>query len=222
MPPDLITAPDALPVEKNKTSLPAKLLNVLAWPGEVFDEIAVEKANLLHWFVPTLLACLSGILAVLSYSAHSADALQPIAKPVGNAIALMVCIVTVAGSLWSAFVLWFVGQFFLQARFSFFKAMEIVGVTEMVLALGTIVTALLAIVSGSFENHPSLALLIKTSHPVGAMHSMLDLLNVFHLWSASLLALGLARLSGVAFKECAFWVFGYWILARLSLILLGD
>jgi hypothetical protein len=35
------------------------------------------------------------------------------------------------------------------------------------------------------------------------------------------LAVGLAKLSGVTFKESAFWVFGYWVLLRIALILLA-
>jgi hypothetical protein len=46
-------------------------------------------------------------------------------------------------------------------------------------------------------------------------------LNFFHLWTTTVLAIGLSRLSGVTFKESAFWVFGYWLVARVALILLA-
>jgi hypothetical protein len=49
--------------------------------------------------------------------------------------------------------------------------------------------------------------------------AVLDSLNVFHLWATTLLALGLCKLSRASFRESAFWVFGYWLVARLAIIL---
>lgn len=49
----------------------------------------------------------------------------------------------------------------------------------------------------------------------------LDTLNFFHVWTTAVLAIGLARLSGVSFKESALWVFGYWFLARIAILILA-
>jgi len=46
----------------------------------------------------------------------------------------------------------------------------------------------------------------------------LDILNFFHLWSTAVLAIALSRLCNVTFKEASFWVFGYWLVARIVLI----
>jgi hypothetical protein len=45
------------------------------------------------------------------------------------------------------------------------------------------------------------------------------LFDLFHFWSAGVLAAGLSRLAGVSFKEAAFWVFGYWVFVRIAVVL---
>jgi hypothetical protein len=53
------------------------------------------------------------------------------------------------------------------------------------------------------------------------VREVLGVCNVFHLWTTTVLAVGLSKLSGVSFKESAFWVFGYWLVIRLALIVLA-
>ena len=92
---------------------------------------------------------------------------------------------------------------------------------EAVIALGNVVEALLIAVTCKLDAHAS-ALLLFASIPKASMaHQLLDLLNVFHLWTIALLALALSKLTSVTFKEAAFWVFGYWLGARLMLLLLA-
>jgi hypothetical protein len=45
------------------TSLMARLLNVFATPGEVFEEIKASPTSSANWLVPTLLICLVGVMA---------------------------------------------------------------------------------------------------------------------------------------------------------------
>lgn len=64
-------APSPTPVEvqRSPSSLAARLLNVFATPGEVFDEIRTRAPSIANWLVPLLLACLVGVaysLAVFS------------------------------------------------------------------------------------------------------------------------------------------------------------
>ena len=133
---------------------------------------------------------------------------------------LTVCLSAWAGTLWSAFVLWFIGRMFLKTRFSFVKTLEIVGLSGIVLVLGTIVTGLLIAATGDAAARPSLSLLAVKAIHGHELRAALDALNFFHLWSATILALGLSKLSAVTFKEAAFWVFGYWIMARIAIIAL--
>jgi hypothetical protein len=88
-------------------------------------------------------------------------------------------------------------------------------------ALGAIVTALLIGASGNPAARPALSFFAPRLPSDDPVRLVLDILNFFHLWTTTVLAIGLSRLSGVTLKESAFWVFGYWVVARLALILLA-
>ena len=133
---------------------------------------------------------------------------------------LTVCLAAFAGTFWSAFVLWFIGRVFLKVRFSYAKTLEVVGLTGVILVLGTVFTGLLIATSGDAAARPALSML-GGKLSAGPGRQVLDTLNLFHLWTTTVLAIGLSKLSGVSFKEAAFWVFGYWLFARIALIILA-
>jgi hypothetical protein len=229
-----IAIPDSPPALA-PTTLGGKLLNNFVCPGDVFDEVLAAPSRATNWRVPTLLVCLTGIilLQVVAIYGERADALASSVQYRGITAAqaqelsgvwplvssLGVCLGAFAGVFWSAFVVWFIGRVFLKARFTFLKALEIVGLSSIILVLGVIVTALLIAARGDVAAHPALSLFASQSGR--RIHGVLETLNFFHLWSTGVLAIGLSRLSGAALKEAAFWVFGYWILARIALILLA-
>jgi hypothetical protein len=220
---------------ENPTSLGGKLLNIFVSPGEVFDEVIAAPPGMANWRVPTLLVCLAGILllqlampveqAAAIRQLAGAAALSPEQEQMLSGIwplvsSLGVSLAAFLGTFWSAFVLWLVGRVFLKVSFPYLKALEIVGLTGMILVLGTAVTGLLIAASGDAAARPSFSLLVGKLSP-GRAHQVLDTLNFFHLWATTVLAIGLSRLSGVTFKEAAFWVFGYWLFARIALIILA-
>jgi hypothetical protein len=134
--------------------------------------------------------------------------------------ALLVFLATFAGTCWSAFVLWFIGRMFLKVHFPYLKALEIVGLTGIISVLGSITTILLTSASDDPAARPALSLLAPKLDHTGAFYQILETLNLFHLWSTTLLAIGLSRVCNVTGKEAAFWVFGYWMAARAALIVL--
>lgn len=228
----------ALPVSSlhAPTSLRDKLLNVLVSPGDVFDEIIASPPDLANWRAPTLLVCLIGIISL-----QTGDSDQQLATTIGKltdagtistaqaqALAglspllssLFVCVAAFGGTCWSALVLWFVGRVFLKVRFPYVKALEIVGLTGIILLLGSIVTILLTLISGVPTARPALSLLATNMSPSGPFYQILTTLDLFYLWNTTALAIGLSRLSNVCFKEAAFWVFGYWFALRIVLIIL--
>ena len=218
-------------------SLGAKLLDIFVSPGEVFDEVVASKRNLANWRVPTLLACLTGVvlLQAASPAAQTVAAIEELIQGKIVSVAqgqkmlggwqvlsiLTTCFGTFVGTIWSAFVIWFIGRVFLKSRFPFLKALEVVGLTGLILVLGSVVTQLLIVLSGDPATRPSLGLFAGKMASSTALRELLNLMNVFHLWSAAVLAVGLSKLSGAGFKESAFWVFGYWIALRVALIILG-
>jgi len=223
------------PPNQNPTSLGGKLVNILVCPGEVFDELIGAPSQAANWRVPTLLVCLSGIalLLVIASQGGASDIFGSVAKPEQITLAqaqelaglrplisgLAICFSAFVGTFWSAFVLWFIGRVFLKTRFAYVKSLEVAGMASMILVLGTGITMLLIVASGNPGVHPALSFLAPGSGP--RMHGFLYQMNCFHLWSTTVLAIGLSRLSGVSFKESAFWVFGYWVFARIALVLLG-
>jgi Yip1 domain len=240
----MILMPVAQPTSSGapvSSSLAAKLLNMLVSPGEVFDEVLATPPRLANWLLPTLLVALTSLFLLRAANVETAavpgppQALDSQTAVVNSTAAqaepgsvdwqrvsaLATCGLAFAGTFWSAFLLWFIGRAFLRARFSYMKAVEVVALTGSIVALGAIVTALLIGASGNPAARPALSFFAPHLPSDNPVRLVLDILNIFHLWTTTVLAIGLSRLSGVTFKESAFWVFGYWLVARLALILLA-
>jgi hypothetical protein len=220
-----------------KTSTGVKLLNVLATPGLVFDEVATAPPKTANWVVPLILVCLSGtVLLELTTSPEQTRAL--IAPLLDNgqlnqdqaatlsahwksvsriAIGLSAC----AGTFWSALVLWFIGRVFLKSRFGFLKALEVVGLSGAILVVGTIVTGLLIAATGDASARPALSLFCGKLQPDSWSRSAAGMIDGFHLWTIAVLTIGLSKLGSVTIKEAAFWVVGYWLFVRTALALLS-
>jgi hypothetical protein len=213
------------------TSLPARLANLLACPGEVFEDLAAAPPRLVNWLLPTLLVALtSSVLAAALASGGPAiasvvivgagkTALLPPQRQVVSAVTITLA--AFGATAWSALVLWFIGRVFLNARFSYGKAVEIVGLTGVIVSLGAVITALLVVASGDAAARPALSLFASGLPADDPVRAVLGVFDLFHLWATAVLAIGLSKLSGVSLKESAFWVFGYWLVLRLALILLG-
>jgi hypothetical protein len=219
------------------TSVGAKLLNLFVCPSVVFEEISAGPGRPANWLVPTALVCLSGLLVLEATTdpertAASIRQLLDAAKITPEQSAFFTahwqmisgaatCLGSFVGTFWSAFVLWFIGRVFLKSHFPFTKALEVTALSGTVLVLGMAVTALLALALGNASARPALSLLARNLDAASRVRPLGELFNCFYLWTTVVLAIGLARLSRVTFKEAAFWVFGYWLFARLSLILLA-
>jgi hypothetical protein len=230
------TAISLSPSPAAPTSLRQKLLNVFISPSDVFDEVIASPPNLANWRVPTLFVCLATIISLQTGNlpTESSVTIHILAEarrlsiaqaltlagvwPIASA--LLVCVGIFIGTCWSAFVLWVIGRIFLKVQFSYLKALEIVGLTGIISVLGTITTILLIAASGDPSARPALSLLAAKLDHTQPFYQILETLNFFHVWSASVLAIGLSQLCNVTFKEAAFWVFGYWMVLRIVLIVL--
>src|SRR5437867_1612393 len=219
------------------TTLTQKLLNIFVSPGDVFEEVVVSPPRAVCWLVPMLFVCLTGIISLRVMPASEWGAAQvrqlaesdtsassDIGKPVrhDSAVAILtVAASAIAGTLWSTSVLWLIGRVFLKTRFPFRKTLEVVALTGMILGLSTIMTALLGVATGDPSARPALSLFAGRSNAGTDVHAALDAVNFFHLWTATVLAVGLAKLARVSFNEAAFWVFGYWVALRVAMIWLA-
>jgi hypothetical protein len=111
--------------------------------------------------------------------------------------------------IWGLFI-WLVGDKVLKGGFSYMKAVEVVGLGNMVVVLDAIIKTLLIVGLGNLYASPSLVLLIKNFDPQNTGHSLLALVNLMTFWVLAVRAVGLARLSGASFGKAAAWVFGIW------------
>jgi len=218
------------------TSIREKLFNIFISPTDVFDEVIASPPNLANWRIPTLLACLANIISLQlvnspgqsSAAIHRLTETGTLSPAQAQALAgawpilsaSLVCVATIVGTCWSAFALWFIGRMFLKVRFPYAKALEIVGLTEIISVLGTITTILLIAASGNPAERPALSVLADKLDHSRALYQILETLNFFYLWSTTIMAIGLSRLCNVTFKEAAFWAFGYWMFTRIVLIVL--
>jgi hypothetical protein len=116
-------------------------------------------------------------------------------------------------------IVWGIGVGLLKANFPYMKAVEVVGLANMVNVLDVIVRTLLIVGLGNLYAAPSLILLVKEFDPQNTVHSLLALANVMTFWLLAVRAMGLARLAGVSFAKAALWVFGIW--AAYTALLIG-
>jgi hypothetical protein len=213
------------------------LLNIFVSPGEVFEEVVASPPTPACWLVPTLFVCLTAIISLLvapvreqrtaevrqlvETGAIVSSDIGKLTRRLLSAEGLTVVMTAFAGTFWSAFVLWFLGRMFLKVRFPFLKAIEVVGLTGMILVLGAVVTGLLIVATGDAAARPALSIFVGPSNPGTKAYAWLEAMNLFHLWATTVLAVGLSKLAGVSFKESAFWTFGYWVALRGAMIWLA-
>ena len=95
-----------------------------------------------------------------------------------------------------ALVLWLLGRWFLKARFDYLKAVEVAGLSSIIIVLGMVIGTLLAVILGRLYAGPSLALLVSDFDPKNRGHLLLGAANIIYLWHTGVLAIGLAKLSG--------------------------
>jgi hypothetical protein len=230
-------------------SFAARLLNVFATPGEVFEDVKAAPPSVANWLVPAvLLGIVSVFFAVIIFS-------QPVIKQqlreqwgkvfetqvsaghltrekaeqnLDDLEKLILPIGIFSGVIsspirlaWWALVLWLLGRWFLKVRFSFVKALEVAGLAAMIVVLGVVVTLLLTVNLANFFATPSLALLVKDFDTARKGHLLLGAANVFSIWLVGVMSVGLARLAGVPFLRAAWVVFGFWVVQQLFFIYAG-
>jgi len=122
---------------------------------------------------------------------------------------------------WGGFLLWVGGTLIFRQRFEFMKAVEVVGLTMVVLAIGAIVKGLLCVATGKMFVTPGPILFIGDYDPNSALHAGLLVLDVFVIWGLFLRAVGMAKLASISIAKAAAWVLGVWILITGSLLALS-
>ena len=232
------TAP--VPPESQTPAMPlmARLANVFAVPGDVFDAVRAMPSSAANWLLPAfILLVMSWISVSIIFSQdslrHQLDELvsAPLEKQVAaqhmteqqvdqmrSLTRVISQISMVAGPVFASFatpfwwglILWLVGAKGFKAGFGYLKAVEAAGLASMISALDVLVKTLLILGMNNLFASPSLALFLKQFDPQNPAHSLLAILNLMTFWRLAVLSIALARLSRVSFTKAALWVYGIW------------
>jgi hypothetical protein len=221
-----------------KISLPARLANVVAVPGDVFESVLAEPHSAANWLIPGLLLMVVSWLSlsfmfsqesirhqvdeIAEHAIQAQSQAQPMSEQQAEQVRHMIKWVSQAGMvagpmvaalttpfLWGL-VLWLVGTKVFKADFLYLKAVEVAGLAGMILVLDSIVRTLLVVGMNDIFVSPSLALFVRPFDPQNPKHTLLALVNVMIFWRLGVLSVGLARLSRASMAKAAVWVWGIW------------
>ena len=109
-----------------------------------------------------------------------------------------------------ALIIWMLGTKAFNGAFDYAKSLEVVGLSTLITIPGLIISLLLAVIYGNQHMTPGPVLLVSHFDPSNKVHLLLSAFNVMSIWYIAVLAIGLARLSGVSFLKAALWGFGFW------------
>jgi hypothetical protein len=112
---------------------------------------------------------------------------------------------------WWGLLVWLAGAKVMKAQFGYMKAVEVMGLGQMVGVLDAIIRTLMIITMGSIFAAPSAAMLLAEFDPQNPVHGLLSAVNVMTFWLLAVRSIGLARLASVSFGKAAVWVFGIWL-----------
>ncbi len=117
--------------------------------------------------------------------------------------------------LLATLAVWLIGTSVFKAPLTFFTSLEIVGLSYMVMVLGSIVGTLTIMVFDSLYATPSPAIFIKDYQPDDLIHKLCTYLNFFTIWFVALLGLGLSKRGNVSVINGMIWMFGTYIILIL-------
>lgn len=239
-------------------SLAARLLNVFAIPGEVFEGVKISPAAIGNWLVPALLlAAVWGALVALAVSQpalheklreqvnQQARAMQQQVQAgkleqadVDHALGVLRGLTTpallrtlggagaaafsVGQVFWWALLLWVLSRAFLKVRIAYLKALEVAGLGLMIGVLGGVVRLLLMVNLPKLFATTDLVLAVSEFDPSRKGYLVLGIANLFSMWLVGVLAVGLARLTGVPFMRAAWLVFAAWVIQESFLVLVAG
>lgn len=131
---------------------------------------------------------------------------------------VFLCVYYFGGSLF----LWLTGKFAFKSSAAYGKYLEVYGMSAWVGVLGALFTVLLMVGLSSLYASPSAALAVLSEYDsANDTHKFLSALNVFSIWQAAVVGVGLSKLSGKPTGVSLGAAFGLWIAWVLVSVLLG-
>jgi hypothetical protein len=213
-------------------SLPARLLNIFAAPGEVFDYIKRKEHSVANWITPAVLMIAVAIIGgafIFSNEAvnHQIDEMMDkqiesqklpaqqaeMARKIGGTVAKVGIVAGPAVMafilpFWSGLFIWLIGAKILKGNFGYMKGVEAAGLSSMILVLDSILKPLLVILKGNAFVTLSPVLFLNNFNPQNPMHNALNMLSVMLIWSVVVQSIAVSRLSGRSLAVSLAWMFG--------------
>ncbi len=121
-------------------------------------------------------------------------------------------LVAFATPFWWGLLLWLLGGKLLKGGFSFMKAVEVAGLSSMILVLESVVKTLLILATGNLFAGPGPVLFIEEFNQQNVVHGILAKLSIITFWVLAVRSIGISRLGAGSFAKCAGVVFGFWAL----------
>jgi hypothetical protein len=121
-----------------------------------------------------------------------------------------------------ALFLWLADKTILKSPEGYGKHLELYGISSWIGILGGIVTVLMMVGLGSLAASPSAALAVLGSYDsANNVHKLLSSLNIFSIWAAAIIGIGLSKFSGKSTGAGMAVAFVLWILWIAVSILFG-
>ena len=200
--------------------VPGLLYLVVAWIGVAlfFSQPALSRK-----LMESQLQAIEKQIAAQKMPEAQANAMRQAVERYGNIgtqLTMAVSPVFVAFVLpfLSGLILWAVGRLVFKAPFGYMQAVEVAGLSNLILVLASLVQTLLVIGLANPLASPSPVLLLKNIDATQPSFMFLTVLNVFTFWILGLRSIGLARLANVSVARAAAWVFGLWIVLTGSML----
>jgi hypothetical protein len=217
-------------------SLAGRMFNVFADPSEVFHDVKSSPPCVANWLVPALLLIAVSWLGtwliftqdvikhqlseITEQSLQAATKSMPEAQAekaremaaISTKVSMVVWppLVAFFSPFWGGLILW-LGAKVLKGPCAYMKAVEVVGLANMIYILEGVLRSLLIVGMGNLFAAPSLMLVVKGFDPQNTVHGLLNAANIMTFWLLAVRSVGLARLSGASFAKAGAWVFALWL-----------
>ncbi|MBI3787812.1 MAG: YIP1 family protein [Ignavibacteriales bacterium] len=122
----------------------------------------------------------------------------------------------------AALVLWLAGKIAMGSTAGYGKYLEIYGLSGWIGILGGIITLLMVIAMGSLYASPSAALAVLSNYnPTDNTHKILSALNIFSIWQAVVIGIGMGKIAGKSTDLGMGIAFGLWVVWVAITVFLG-
>jgi hypothetical protein len=122
----------------------------------------------------------------------------------------------------AALFLWLADKAFLKSAEGYGKHLELYGISMWIGVLGGIITLLMIVGFNSLGASPSAVLAVIGNYDAtNDTHKLLSALNIFSIWQAAIVGIGLSKFSGKSAGTGMAVAFALWILWVAVSILLG-